>query len=92
LKGAYLAQALCAAWNDGAWGLRFDPGPPIWIPPPLALGSGKFDTPWARMHWENFSATLYPPPAVVPEDPEPPHAVTAAAQPKKASASATLCV
>jgi len=32
--------------------------PPIesWTPRPEEIGSGKFDTPWARMHLENASA------------------------------------
>jgi hypothetical protein len=31
-----------------------------WTPPPEVLGSGKFDTPWERMHLENASACEYP--------------------------------
>jgi hypothetical protein len=50
-------QAFWADWNAGALPVA----PLIWIrvPPPEVLGSGKFDTPCARMQFEYASAWEY---------------------------------
>lgn len=53
--GNSLAQAFWAAWNAGDAGLI----PELLLmlmrtPPPDEVGSGKCDTPWARMHDENL--------------------------------------
>lgn len=55
--GSTCRQDFCAAPNAGACGLTPEPLPiEMWMPPPAVLGSGKFDTPWVRMHFENASA------------------------------------
>jgi hypothetical protein len=52
--GSNFEHAFCADWNAGDWGL-IPELELIWIPPP-ALGSGKFETPCARMQSENLIA------------------------------------
>ncbi len=76
--GRSLPHFFCAAWKAGDCGFNPEPGL-IWIPPP-APGSGKFGTPLARMHAENFSAWSDAAFAEVPVPPDcadpPPHAAT----------------
>ncbi len=48
-------QSCCARRNDGDWGSMPELGVNRTLP--LALGSGKFETPCDRMHAENRSAS-----------------------------------
>src|SRR3989442_10900090 len=49
--GRYFEHADCACLNWGEFGLS--PLPPLMVSPPLLSGSGKFGTPFFRMHEEN---------------------------------------
>jgi hypothetical protein len=48
-------QACCARRNDGDWGSMPELGVSWTLP--VALGSGKFETPRDRIHAENWSAS-----------------------------------
>ena len=49
-------HAFAAAWKLGLWGLMLGGISKL----PLALGSGKFETPCERMHWANFKRPVSP--------------------------------
>jgi hypothetical protein len=55
-------QAVLAASNAGAEVLT-----PARSIPPLAVGSGKFDTPWERMQRAKFNASCWSPAGLEPD-------------------------
>jgi len=96
--GSSFLHAFSAAWNAGPLkvmpstvsaslpGVLLTPWKPS--PPGPALGSGKFETPWVRMHFDSANGELSPV-AVVPwpvgVEPEPPQAAIVMAQMTPAS-------
>jgi hypothetical protein len=99
--GKNLEHAFCAASNAGPLKLIPSivneelPGVAAIVrpsPPEPAVGSGKFGTPWARMHFESCTgvalaadAPAAEVPVPVPVEPAPPQAAIVSAHPRAAS-------